>query len=106
MHAYTSYLASERGSVGVIWSRAYEDTFGLGIVITAARPIFSPQTSLGANGSFVGLVGHSMRLVDVQVTVPKVLSVIQRWMLRGIQCIDTEFTGCELQVRGTENTYG
>ena len=39
MNAYTSYLATKRGEAEVIWSRAYEDAFGLGRVVTAARPI-------------------------------------------------------------------
>lgn len=98
MNAYTSYLASKRGEADVIWSRTYEDAFGLGKVVTAAKPIYSPKTSLGADGTFVGVVGHDARLEDFERAAPQFLTAIRRFILRGIQCIDTEFSGCELQV--------
>ena len=103
MNSYTSYLASKRGDAEVIWSRIYEDEFGLGQVVTAAKPIYSPNTTTTAafdeEGTLVGVVGHDVRLTDFEALVPEFLVAIRRFILRGIQCIDTVFTGCELQVR-------
>jgi len=103
MNAYTAYLASQRGNSEPIWSRLYEDEFGLGLVVTAAKPIYGPKTSLGADGSLVGVVGHDVRIADIEMVAPDFKSVILQIIRRGIQCIDTVFTGCELQLlRGEE----
>ena len=103
MNAYTSYLASKRGSARSIWSRIYKDEFGIGDVVTAAKPIYSPKTSFGEDGSFVGVVGHDVRIEDFEAVVPEFLVAIRRFIFRGIQCIDTVFTGCELQVQSCES---
>jgi len=103
MNAYTSYLATKRGEAEVIWSRAYDDAFGLGRVVTAARPIYGPKTSVGEDGGLVGVVGHDVRFEDFEAAAPDFLDAIRRFIGRGIQCIDVEFGSCDLQLlRGDE----
>lgn len=98
MNAYTSYLASKRGDAEVIWSRIYDDAFGLGKVVTASKPIYSPETSLGEDGGLVGVVGHDVRLDDFEAAAPNFLDAVRRFIARGVQCIDVEFGSCDLQV--------
>ncbi|CAD7696234.1 unnamed protein product [Ostreobium quekettii] len=104
MNTYTAYLASQRGNTKPIWSRVYVDEFGLGAVVTAAKAIYSPKTSLGEDGSLVGVVGHDVRVGDIEAITEDFRTVILQIVRRGIQCIDTVFTGCELQLlRGQES---
>jgi len=103
MNAYTSYLASRRGESDVIWSRTYEDAFGLGTVVTAAKPVYSPMTSTGEQGGLIGVVGHDVRIEDFNKRAPGFQVVIGRFISRGVQCIPIEFSGCDLQLlRGEE----
>ncbi|CAD7701152.1 unnamed protein product, partial [Ostreobium quekettii] len=103
MNAYTSYLASRRGDADVIWSRTYEDAFGLGTVVTAAKPIYGPRTSTGEDGGLIGVVGHDVRIEDFTDRAPGFQVVIGRFISRGVQCIPIEFTGCDLQLLREED---
>jgi len=98
LNAYTSYLASRRGDANVIWSRTYDDAFGLGTVVTAAKPIYGPTTSKGEQGGLIGVVGHDVRIEDFNERAPGFQVVISRFISRGVQCIPIEFSGCELQL--------
>ncbi|CAD7696239.1 unnamed protein product [Ostreobium quekettii] len=98
MNAYTSYLASRRAQSDVIWSRTYDDAFGLGTVITAAKPVYGPATAVGEQGPLIGVVGHDVRLSDFNERAPGFQETIGRFISRGNECLPVEFSSCDLQL--------
>ncbi|CAD7696233.1 unnamed protein product [Ostreobium quekettii] len=98
LNAYTSYLASKRRDAGIVWTRQYEDEFGLGSVVTATKPIYSWPTSAGEFGALIGVVAHDVRIEDARALIPEGQSVVDRLVSRDAECVEADFSGCELQL--------
>ena len=102
MGDYTRFLAWGRKSLDVIWSNIYEDSLGLGLMATAAMPVYSADT-VSFDGSpipgvLVGVVGHDaviQEFVDAGLDPGTVVARLNR---RSEVCHNVELADCQFQV--------
>ena len=104
MSSYLQFLARERGNAlpgqsGIIWSNFYQDDGGLGTMTTAAKPVYAPSTSQGTEGPLIGVVGHDVRIQELEETSPVFNTFIERLIFLSSQCIASDISSCQLQVR-------
>ena len=102
MGDYTRFMAWGRRSLDVIWSNIYEDAFGLGLIATAAMPIYSADTvsSDGTTipGVLVGVVGHDAVVKEFQDGGLQPGTVVARLNRRSELCQNVELVDCQFQV--------
>ena len=102
MSDYTRFLAWGRRGLDVIWSNIYEDSLGLGLMATAAMPVYSADT-VGSDGSaipgvLVGVVGHDAIVKEFEDAGLEPDSVVARLSRRSELCPEVGLADCQFQV--------
>ena len=102
LNDYTRFLAWARQASGVVWTSQYEDSSGLGSVVTAAAPVYSPDAR-GPDGTFipgtlVAVVGHDARISQFEEAGADPDNIVPRLSRKNAQCTPFNLTDCQFQV--------
>ncbi|KAJ1551442.1 hypothetical protein HK096_011012 [Nowakowskiella sp. JEL0078] len=90
MSAYFKFLALGTANRNVIWTTPYEDDFGLGLVTTAAQPVYDDQKILIGVAASDILVSDLQKSLDYQV-------VFNELITQSSGCRNQSLTTCQLQ---------
>ena len=99
MSTYYTYVAAGRMSTAATWSNPYEDDGGLGTVTTVARPVYSPDGANGVPGVLVGVVGHDVKLTELESEGANHETVLSALVQRSSRCVPLSLSPCQLQVQ-------
>ena len=102
MNDYTRFMAWGRKNTDVVWSDPYEDASGLGLVVTAALPVYSPDAATPDEnvilGRLVAVVGRDTRVSEFEEVSPDLPDIIARLRMRSKACTDFNLHECLFQV--------
>eukprot|EP01023_Acetabularia_acetabulum_P044323 TRINITY_DN444_c0_g2_i11.p1 TRINITY_DN444_c0_g2~~TRINITY_DN444_c0_g2_i11.p1 ORF type:complete len:816 (-),score=129.60 TRINITY_DN444_c0_g2_i11:103-2550(-) len=104
LNTFLKFIAVARNTSRIYWSEEYEDASGLGKMITAVTPVYSPRNDINIPGALIGVAGHDMLVEEIkQLAGDKTSSLIQQLQQSSKECDQVTINSCMQQVlRGQE----
>jgi len=103
MRGYFQYIAAGVNSTDARWTSVYTDAFGLGEMVTAARPVYE---TVGGVRKLVSVVGVDVTMAELSRFGDSASTVISRLYTRSASCNVFELTECERQLLRSQSPSG
>eukprot|EP01024_Parvocaulis_polyphysoides_P015225 TRINITY_DN1659_c0_g1_i5.p1 TRINITY_DN1659_c0_g1~~TRINITY_DN1659_c0_g1_i5.p1 ORF type:complete len:805 (-),score=117.16 TRINITY_DN1659_c0_g1_i5:1192-3384(-) len=99
-NSFLKFIASARNTTRIYWSEEYEDASGLGKMISAVMPVYTPQQNVDVPGALFGVVSHDILVNDFKQLVgdqasEQIITILQEGSK---QCDESQTNPCLQQV--------